>query len=315
MSVTYDSVQEHLVRTEIWSAELKEILKDTLMAQKYVRWLTGFPDGEQFNIPSIGDLSVDDYQEDTSIRFQDIDTGEFPFVIDQYKSAAIYMTDKVKQDSWKAAQLSAMFVPKMQEALETDLEAKILNLQAKQTASSYNLIYGARHRFVGTGTNEVIALDDFISAKYALDEAKVTSRNRVAIVDPSTEVTLNRLAGDAAFNARPIWDNVIKQGFGNQLRFIYSIYGFEVYVSNYLADANETIGGLTTAAGKANVFFSADSAVVPFVGAWRQAPRVESQRNIPFQRDEYFLTARYGLDLFRPENLVVVLTDTDQVYA
>lgn len=315
MSVTYGSVQEHLVRSEIWSTELKDALQDTLMAQPYVDWLNGFPDGDQFNIGSIGDLSVDDYQEDTSIRFQDLDTGEFQFTINHYKSAGIYITDKAKQDSFMASRLTASFVPKMQRALEQDLETKIWGLQSGQTASSYNSIFGARHRFVGTGTNEVIALDDFISAKYALDRAHVPNSRRVAIVDPSVEVTLNRLSGDAAFSARPIWDNVINAGFGNQMRFIYSIYGFEVYVSNYLADANETIGGVTTAAGKANLFFSADSTVLPFVGAWRQAPKVESDRNIPFQRDEYFVTARYGLKLYRPENLVVVLTDTDQVYA
>jgi hypothetical protein len=315
MSVTYGSLQEHLSRAEIWSQELKEALQDSLMAQTYVDWLTGFPDGDQFNIGSVGDLSVDDYQEDTSIRFQDLDTGEFTFTINNYKSAGIYITDKTKQDSWMAERVMSQFVPKMQRALEQDMETKILNLQAGQTASNLNLIFGARHRFVASGTNEVMTLDDFISAKYALDMAKVPNTRRVAIVDPSVEVSLNRLAGDAAFSARPIWDNVINAGFGNQMRFIYSIYGFEVYVSNYLADANETINSVTAAAGKANLFFSADSSVLPFVGAWRQAPKVESQRNIPFQRDEYFLTARYGLKLYRPENLVTIISDTDQVYA
>lgn len=316
MSVTTATTTDHLTRSEIWSRELKEVLQDSLMAQSYVRWLTGFPDGDQFNIPSVGDLSVDDYQEDTSIRFQDIDTGEFTFVINNYKSAGIYITDKTKQDSWMAEQLMATFVPKMQRALEQDMETKIWNLQAQQTASDYNLIFGARHRYVGSGTSEQITLDDFIWANYALNEANVPATRRIAIVDPSVEVTLNKLSGDAAFNARPIWDRVIGEGFaGNSTRFIYSIYGFEVYVSNYLADANETIGGLTTTAGKANLFFSADSSVLPFVGAWRQAPRVESQRNIPSQRDEYFLTARYGLDLYRPENLVTVLTDTNAVYS
>ena len=33
------------------------------------------------------------------------------------------------------------------------------------------------------------------------------------------------------------------------------------------------------------------------------------------QRDEYVVTARYGFDLYRPESLVTVVTDTDQVYA
>jgi hypothetical protein len=31
------------------------------------------------------------------------------------------------------------------------------------------------------------------------------------------------------------------------------------------------------------------------------------------QREEYVVTARYGLKLYRPENAFVVITDTDQV--
>jgi len=70
---------------------------------------------------------------------------------------------------------------------------------------------------------------------------------------------------------------------------------------------------VTTAAGKANMFFSAESDVLPFIGAWRQLPQVESERNKDHQRDEFVISARYGVKLFRPENLVCVLSDTDQV--
>ena len=97
------------------------------------------------------------------------------------------------------------------------------------------------------------------------------------------------------------------------MRFIKNIYGFDFYVSNYLADANETIT-LTTAAGKANIFFSAASSdIMPFMGAMRQAPKVDGEYNKDRQREEYLTTARYGLKVFRQKNLVCVLTDTDQV--
>jgi hypothetical protein len=49
------------------------------------------------------------------------------------------------------------------------------------------------------------------------------------------------------------------------------------------------------------------------VGSVRQAPRVDSEFNKDFQREEYVTTCRYGLKLYRPENVVVVVTDTDQV--
>ena len=44
MSMTTGNVSL-LTRSEIWSSELKETLKEDLMATSYVRMLEGFPDG------------------------------------------------------------------------------------------------------------------------------------------------------------------------------------------------------------------------------------------------------------------------------
>ena len=67
--------------------------------------------------------------------------------------------------------------------------------------------------------------------------------------------------------------------------------------------------GVTAAAGVANLFFSAASDVLPFVGLIRQPPKVDSEYNKDFQREEYVTTCRYGFKLYRPENLVVVLSN------
>ena len=42
-------------------------------------------------------------------------------------------------------------------------------------------------------------------------------------------------------------------------------------------------------------------------------PTVYSEFNKDQQREEYLTVSRYGLDLYRDENLVVVLSDDDQV--
>jgi hypothetical protein len=121
------------------------------------------------------------------------------------------------------------------------------------------------------------------------------------------------------FSNNPTWEGIIATGLTTGMRFIKNVYGFDVYETNYLADANETItatGGSakTTAAGKANIFFSAAGGDVnPFKGAWRQMPKVDSRFNQDFQREEYVTTARWGVKLYREDNLVVVLTDTDQI--
>lgn len=307
-----------LTRSEVWSATLKESLKDELAATKYVNWLSGFPDGNTFTIPSIGEATVRNYSEDTPIVYDAMDTGEFQFSITEYVSAATYITKKARQDAFYAAQLEAGFVPKQLRAIMEKVETDIMALGAGgasggQTASSTNQINGADHRFVGTGTNETIAVADFAKALFSLKKANVPDRNLIAIVDPSVEYALNTLSNLTNVSNNPRWEGIITSGIASGMRFVKNVYGFDVYTSNYLADANETISAKTTTAGKANLFFSADASVLPFVGAWRQMPEVDGEYNKDFQREEYVTTARYGLKVYRPENLVVVLTDTDQV--
>lgn len=313
MSGMTTSGRDHLIRSEIWSTQLKEILLDELMATKYVNWLSEFPDGDQFTIPSVGQAQVDTYEEDTSVKYRALDTGEFTFAITEYLSSGTYITNKMKQDSFYMGQLMAAFVPAQERAIMKRLETDILGLSASQTASNANTINGADHRFVGTGTNETISAADFAKARYALKKANVPDTNLVAIVDPSVEYALNTLSNLVNVSNNPMWEGIVSSGIATGTRFVKNVYGFDVYVSNNLADANETIGTKTTAAGKANMFFSASSDVLPFVGAWRQMPQVDSEYNKDYQREEYVTTARYGVKLYRPENLVCVLTDTDQV--
>ena len=119
-----------LTRSEVWSTQLKEVLQDELNAQGWVNWLSGFPDGDQFTIPSIGESTVRDYVEDTDIVFDSLDTGEFPFTITEYLSSGHYITEKARQDLYYASQLEAKFVPSQARALAEKLETDILALAA-----------------------------------------------------------------------------------------------------------------------------------------------------------------------------------------
>jgi hypothetical protein len=304
---------EHLIRSEVWSSQLKEVLEDELQAQQYVNWMSEFPDGTTFTIPSIGQAQVDDYVEDTAVKYRALDTGEFQFTIDQYKSSGHYITNKNKQDSFWMSQLVSAFVPKQARAILEAVETKILALESEQTSANLNNINGAPHRFVASGTNEVFTVADFAKARYSLKKANVPDTDLIAIVDPSVEYTINTLTNISNISNNPRWEGIVSSGIATGMKFISNVYGFDVYTSNYLADANETVDSVTTAAGKANMFFSASPDVLPFVGAWRQMPQVDSEYNKDFQREEYVTTARYGVKLYRPENLVCVLSDTDQV--
>lgn len=307
---------DNLIRANVWSTELKDVLYDELNAMKWVKQLSGFPDGNTFNIPSIGTFEVDNYVEDQSVIYRAMDTGNFTFTIDTYLSAATYITDKDKQDQFYTNLLVSSFVPKQARAIMQKIEGDVLNLANSQTASSTNQINGVDHRYVGTGTSGTIALADFAKARYSLLKANVPCASPVAIVDPSVEYYLNTLTNLVNVSNNPMFEGIITDGIGGGttgMRFVKNVYGFDVYTSNYLPTANETISSLTTTSGKANIFFDAKSDILPFLFAERQAPRVETKRNIDFQRDEYVTTTRYGKKLYRPENLVCVLTNTSGI--
>lgn len=313
----YAKVNEHLVRSEIWSAELKDVLQEMLIGTKYVRFLEGFGDGNQFTIPSVGELPIREADENSPVTYDSVDTGEFTFVIDKYPESATFITDRAKQDSFYYNQLLGMIPGKMRRALDENLETNVMSLANTQTVNDANSINGAPHRFIASGTsNTTLSLDDFARAKFALDKASAYGA-RVAIVDPSQEYVLNTLTNLVQVQNNPTFEGIITSGMTatGSMRFIRNIYGFDVYVSNFLATPTDTAinadarGSISTpTAPKTNIFMSVGGDLTPFVGAWRQMPRVEYERNKDMRRDEYVLNARYGLKLYRPECLVSIIS-------
>jgi len=320
MSGMTTAANPYLIRSELWSTELKEILRDQMFAQRYVRMLDGFPDGDTFTIPSIGQLQVNDYVEDTAVQYRPMDTGEFQFTIDKYLSSATYITKKNEQDAFYSAQLKAAFVPEMERAMMAHFETTTLAApEVGVSANSNESIDGIEHRWAAGATGAFLELEDFARARYALKKANVPDTNLIAIVDPSVEYTINTLSNIVDVSNNPRWEGIVDSGIATGMTFIRNVYGFDVYTSNYLKTVTDS--GLPTAAnanvdfssvnGKANLFFSAAPQVLPLVGAWRQAPQVDYEYNKDFQRHEYVMTARYGVKKYRPENLVVIPSKTN----
>lgn len=311
---------DHLIRSELWSAQLKEILEDELDAQRWVKFMNDFPDGDLFTIPSLGQAAVQDITENQPVKYEALDQGEFNFQITEYIGSAHYITRKALQDSFYGQRVLSEFVPKerraMMERLETDILATAgpsASQGGGQTADDTNSIDGFEHRFVASGTNEIMSVADFSKAKLSLKKANVPMSNLVAIVDPTVAYHLETSSNFVTFDSNPRWEGIVADSLTSGMRFVRNVYGFDVYESNYLDEANETISAVTTTAGVQNLFFSAEQSVVPFMGAFRQMPRVDSEFNKDLQREEYMTTMRYGLKLFRPENMVCILSDTDQV--
>lgn len=311
-----------LIRSEVWSAQLKEVLREDLEGTKYVNWID-FPDGTTLTIPSIGTLDAYDYVEDTAVEYTPMALGEFQFTINQYYISATYITNKARQDLFYASQLEARFLPEQRFAIMSKVESHIFNqgqpgTPGGQTASNLNNINGAAHRWVGSGTvgaAKTVGLKDFAKARYSLKKAVVPDNNLVAVVDPSFEYYFNTQAGFLDVSYNPMWEGIVSTGVATGMRFMRNIYGFDVYVSNYLPGGfSETIDGQASGAGAtAALFFSAAPSLKPWIGAWRQQPKVDGEYNKDKQREEYVTSARFDAALYRPENFITVLGQTNIV--
>jgi len=292
----------NMIRSELWSKMIQEELQEELFGQTLVTWVeSDFPDGNTLTIPKLGHLSAADYVENADIAVQDPTVNEFQLTIDTYRQAGIAVTDKMKEDTFYIEFINTKFPQQMTRAIMERLENDIMLLHKKQTTNDANTINGVAHRYVGTGTSVAIALKDVAQAKLALDKANVSKNGRVAIIDPWVSYQLlqvDNVIRQDVYGA----NSSIKEGFGGT-KFIGRYMGFDFYESNMLDEAtalDHDAGG----AYKANLFMGEEA----FIGAIRSMPTIEMSRDWQKKRDVYHCTIRYGLDLFRAESLVTVLT-------
>lgn len=300
MSTTTNTSE--VIRTEIWSERIQEELQENLRGSSIVEWITGeFADGDKITIPTLGSLTARTYTENAEITLDDPAVGEFQLIIDQYNQSGVYVTDKLKQDTYYMNILIQKFPEQSVRALMERLEADIFELHKQQTSNDANEINGYAHRFVGGGTSNAITLDDCALAKLALDKADVSKNGRFAIVDPKVSYQLINI--DNVIRQDVYGPNSkLKEGFGGT-DFIGTYLGFDFYESNMLDDStalNHASGGSLIG----NLFCGEEC----FMGAIREMPEIEFIRQGERKRDVYHATMRYGLGLYRPEALVAVLT-------
>lgn len=308
-----DQTNQHLIRSQLWSRQIKELLLDDLNAMKWVRIISDFPDGYVINIPSIGESETADFNEGMAIKYNALDTGNFQFSFDSYKYSANAISEKFKRDSFYSSDVIAAFVPRqhraLMEAVETNIFAK---MNAGQTAGNTNTINTAQHRWVGAGTGNSIAFEDFVKAQFALTKANVPLNNLVAVVDPTVAYTLQTQSNVTnLITPNQQWGSIVNTGAVSGFKFMFNVFGFDIYISNYLPNGiSETINSKSVTNGVANFFFSASPGdTMPMVGGFRQQPTVYSEFNKDLQQTEYLTIAEWGFKAYRPENIITVLTD------
>lgn len=309
-----DANTNFLLRTNLWSRQIKELLLDELNAMRFVRIISDFPDGQTLNIPSIGEAETADFTEGQAIKYNAMDTGNFQFTFDQYKYSAHAISEKFKRDSFYSQDVIAAFVPRQHRALMEAVETNILfKGNAGQTSGSNNIINNEAHRWVASGTNSTITFQDFAQVDRSLTKANVPLANKVAILDPSVIFTLQTQTNAInLLSPQPMWGDLVKDGMVTGFKFRFNIFGYDIYQSNYLPSiSSETINSKSVSNGVANFFFSAAPGdTMPWVGAFRQMPTVYSEFNKDLQQEEYLTIAEYGFKLYRPENFITILTNT-----
>lgn len=314
-----DATNQYLVRTNLYSREMKQLLLDDLNAMKFVRVLQDFPDGYTFNIPSLGEAHTADFNEGMAIKYNQMDQGNFQFSFDQYKYTANAISEKFKRDSFWSSDVVAAFPTRQHRAIMEGVESRIFAVaNSGQTASNLNAINGASHRWVAAGTSQAITYADFAKAQNSLFRANVPLNNLCAVVDPSVAYTLMTQANIVnLLSPQAMAPKIIADGAMSGFKFMFNVFGFDVYMSNYLpAVGSETINSVSVTNGVANYFFSATPGdTLPWVGAFRQMPTVYSSFNKDLQQTEYATFTEYGFKLYRPENLITILTSTSVVPA
>jgi len=310
-----------LVRAQVYSEIILDEIEGQFLPEGMHRDVSDFADGDTLFIPTFGEVILRDIQDDKDIPIDAIDSGQVTLTIQEYVGAGNYLTDKIKQDSYKLREFEAAIVPKHLRAIRKRYETDLLATANNQTLADPNDLNGYAHRYSASGTNGVIAIEDFIYAKLSMDKVDIPDEGRIAIVDPLVASTLENLTNLVNVSNNPSFEGIVNTGFAKNMKFLKNIMGFDVFVSNRLPEVNSEAldttgitvpapsGNTTVTSGVVNQFMSmADDLLKPYMGAWREMPSTEGYRNVRKKRDEFYTTARWGFGLQRPQSLVSVIT-------
>ena len=241
------------------------------------RNVSDFGMGTTLNIKTIGAAQIQEVSEEQALTYNAIDTGTVTLQITDYVGDAWSVTDVLRQDGNQIEALMAARAQEATKAINDYFETRFLaTANAAQTSDDQNLINGFAHRLAASGTNDTVTENDLIDLALAFDEGEVPVQGRIGIVSPSVRATFQKLVViNGQVDMNPTNQALMEQGFDRNHQFVLSIHGWNLWVSNKLADiASETIDGNTVTDGKANIFMCiADDQTKPVMVAWRQMPK------------------------------------------
>lgn len=309
------------IRATIYSGVLRTQLEPELIAMNYVDVIRDFPDGDKWQDVEIGSATIHDYVEGTDVTFDGLAIGTRDFEINRYLYSGHFITEKFSQDAYLAAQIAAKIPAIESRAIMAKLEKDIFALESEcQTPNDDNDVDGYRHRFVagyvdgssGDVPGTITPAD--ISYGVAALDALLYTGPKVMIV-PSFQQHLIGTFGDLAkLSFNPKWEGIVREGAISGIHFAFSIYGVDVYVSNFLPKvASETIemsegsATKTVADGAVALMFANIPERRPFRMAWRMMPKFEGRWVMEKRREEYLTVGRYGVGAGDTKNLIGIV--------
>ena len=297
------------IEQEIYSDFILMNLHDGLLGEQFYRNVGDFGSGDTLNIPTIGSVTIQEGTENEAFTYNPIDTGRVQLVISDYVGDAWYVTDDMREDGTNINALMAARSAESTRAIQENFETRFLAVaNAAQTNANANTINGFPHRIGSAETNDVFALSHLIAMRLSFDKANVPMEGRVFIADGVVEATLNGLV-NIATDVTPFAKDILNAGMSSGMRFVQSLYGFDVILSNRLPKGNFSDGTNAVTGAVANIAMCVlDDQCKPIMGAWRRLPRVEGERNKDLRRDEFVVSSRFGLGAQRVDTLGVIIT-------
>lgn len=271
--------------------------------------VSDFGSGTNLNIKTVGSVTIQDAAEDTPLVYNPIETGTVTLQITTQEGDAWYITDDLREDGSQIDALLAARAAEGTRAVQESFETKFLaTCNSAQTNADPNTINGFAHRISSTETNNVFSLSQLIAMRLAFDKANVPTTGRVFIADPVVEATLNGLV-TITHDVTPFGENILKAGLASGMRFVMTLFGFDIILSNRLARGTFSDGTTSVNNGVANVAMCVlDDQTKPIMAAWRRMPKTESERNKDLRRDEFITTCRYGMGPQRVDTLGIIIT-------
>jgi hypothetical protein len=307
------------IEAEQYSKFILMNLHDGLLGESFYRNVSDFSAGETLRIKTVGSVTLQEAAENTPLVYNPIETGEITMTISEFVGDAWFITDELREDGANIPQLLAARAAESTRAFQEKFETDFL-----RTAGAYyatggggaadpNNINGQPHLIPSTGGNNAFELAQLVRARLSFDKANVPMEGRVVIADPVWEATLNILM-TITHDVTPYGKEHLEKGFARGMRFVNTLYGFDIILSNRLHVADYSDGITAITGGVGNIAMCvADDQCKPIMGAIRRPPKGEGERNKDLGRDEFITRSRYGFGIQRLDTMICLPTSATEI--